>query len=249
MKDICFFLLVFTLFQGASGRLNAQATTDELKDVYDYTREVQGIHPQLKNGIYYEDLYYNAEGHPYIFEDSYYPGSVRFKNQLYEGLMLNYDIFDQRIILLHDKDAEKIQNYLAVEFISDFEINGLSFRKLTSNEGVEGFYQVVAESEKLLCCYSWYKSRSESLDGEYKKFVFSESKYRRYLVIDNDFHRYRNNRSFLQLFPKEQKDQIREYLRSRDIKVNKSDPEEINGLIQHCTRVMVENPGDNKALY
>jgi len=192
----------------------------QVADIYHDAIEAYGVNPQLKNGVYYENFYYNAVGHPFLLEEGYQQGTVTYRDRHYDNVQLRYDIFSQQLLILHDGEEEVLQNYLAPEFVSDFSIGPLFFIKLDGPAGTPGFYQEVARGDGILCCYGWYKSRSENHEGNYMKYVFGDQKFRRYLVIGGEFTRYRTNRSFLRALPAEVRQEARAYIKANNIKVN-----------------------------
>lgn len=223
----------------AEVRPQASDDGNALYNIHEYTLSVQGENPLLQTGVFYDYSLYNTEGHPFIFTNAFYNGHVVYKNRTFHNVKLKYDIFQQHLYVNHPDDEGFTANRLADEFLSEFSVIGLHFKKIADQQGNAHFYQLVAESGSLSCYYAWFKTQGESHEGAYKKIVFSEDKQRRYLVRDNEMHRYKNNRTFLRLFPEHKKD-IRRYLKENEIKTGQADDEEMISLLQYCSDLLTK---------
>jgi hypothetical protein len=266
-------LLILELFiTPGYSQSTTPSSSNEFMAVYAAAKEKFGTDPLLMNGIYYENPYYNALGHPFLGDGEFYQGSVVFRNKRYEGVSLKYDIFHQQLIIEQSReDARKsvligdiryegvsisydenqqmiikqevgkpsIMNLLANEFVSEFSVDGMDFRKILFDDDVPSFYQVLSENSNVSCYYYWQKIRYKSQDeGDRSIFVFTTQKLRSYLFINDELLRYRNNRSFLKLFSGEAKSQIRTYMRSCKIKVNDAESFVIKDLVEYCEQTV-----------
>ncbi len=239
-------IISFCLLTGLFLDLSAQETSGsqeaQYTEIYRQTEALVGVNPLLRNGVYYEDFYFNAEGHPFFTDEGYLAGSVTYRGQSYEDVKLRYDIFSHQLLILHDDGKEIFENYLSVEFITEFTIAGARFKKLLAGDEQEGFYQLVAGDERLLCCYHWIKSRSEDHEGNYMKYVFGEQRARRYLLMEGELKRYRNNRSFLKALPDGVRSSTRSYLRDHKLKVKKADDGRMQELLSFITGRLTQDP-------
>lgn len=226
--------LFFISFSGVQGQLTRQNEAEQFSNVHEAAVKEFGINPLLRIGIYYEDFYYNAKGHPFLLDNQYHSGSLEYQNVRYDNLKLKFDIFDKQLLILHEDGSENLQNYLSTEFIGAFSINGMKFRKLSMDDHDPSFFQIIEDGNEIMCCYQWYKTRSESREGEFKNFVFSESKLKRYLLINDVFYKYHNNRTFLKSFPVDLRVIIKSHLRSNSIKVDRAGDLIMSELIQYC---------------
>lgn len=265
---IIILLILESLFTPGFSQITDPSSHNDYMAVYKAAKDKFGTDPLLMNGIYYENPYYNAKGHPFLGDGEFYQGSVVFRNKKYENVNLKYDIYNQQLIveqsredargsiligdvrydgvsISYDENQQivikqevgkpRIMNLLSNEFVTEFSIDGMQFKKLTVEDNEPSFYQVISENPDLDCYYYWQKVRYKSQkDGDRSIFIFTEQKYKSYLVINNEFLRYRKNRSFLKLFSGDAKNQIRTYMRSRHIKVNKVESFIIKDLVEFC---------------
>jgi hypothetical protein len=208
-------------------------------EVLEASKSSFGVNPLLQNGVFYENQYMTAKGHPFLLGDSYKAGFISFRNNRYEGVSLKYDIFTQQVVISHEQEGFVLQNYLSNVFIDSFSIEGKTFMQLAFEGENPGFYQSVFGEDNLACYYQWYKTRTESHEaGTYKIYVFSEDRIKRYLLIDGVLNRYRNNRSFVKAFPKSAGKQIRTYLKEQGIKVDRADDQTMQSLLRTCTGIL-----------
>lgn len=211
-------------------------------EILETSKSNYGVNPLLQNGVFYENRYITAKGHPFLLDDNYKTGFISFRKSRYEGVSLKYDIFTQQIVISHEQEGLVLQNYLSNEFIDSFSMDGKKFEQIVFEDGNTGFYQAVFAEDDLACYYQWYKTRTESHEaGAYKIFVFSEDKLKRYLLIDGFPVRYRNNRSFVRAFPKGTGKQIRAYLKEHGIKVDRADDQTMQSLLRICTGILKEH--------
>lgn len=268
-------LFIFILSPGYSQVQTTEAGNEYLA-IYNSVKDQFGIDPLLMNGIYYENPYYNAKGHPFLGDGEFYLGSVNFRNKQYEDVNLKYDIYNQQLIIdqsrkdsrgavifqnvryeglsikfdensqqmVIDQDAGKgkIMNLLANEFVSDFTMDGMLFKKLALEDDEAKYYQVIGEEKDIQCYYYLYKNRFKSHDeGDRTIFVFSDRNFRSYLVIDGRVTKFRSNRSFLKQFQGEAKSLVRKYVKNNQIKVNRANDIVMKELIHFCQGIIEQN--------
>ena len=264
-------LLIFSLSSNCFSQTTIPESKDRFSIISNHAKERYGIDPLLVNGIYFENPYHNAKGHQFLHDGDFHQGSIIFRNKSYDDVRLMYDIYDQQIVFNHKhsdeiqislkgnelnsearlreqiankKKSEKdmITNYLANEFISEFWLSGSHYQKLNLENNEPKYYQVISDEGQIKCYYAWYKIRYKSYDkGDYLSYSFGESKFKSYLLIDTELNRYWSNRSFLKLFPDNAKSQIRSFLRTNKIKVNKADDSTIKEVIQFCLETLPQN--------
>ena len=240
-STLILFFVSFTIID-ISAQWNAPFPKPEFLSVYNQAKEKNLIDPIIANGVFYENPYMSAVGHPFLGEDVTYDGYVVFRGKLYKGVKLKYEIFDQKLILFRGKDRTLESTILTKEFVSEFSILNQQFKKLTFNDNTQQFFEVVAETDQISCYYSWYKTRSETQnDKNFRIFSFSEQRHKDYLYFDGKFYRYKNNKSFLKLLPEEIRAEVKSYLKTERISVNKSVTFDIQNLIHFVEALMLQN--------
>jgi hypothetical protein len=67
---------------------------------------------------------------------------------------------------------------------------------------------------------------------------FTESEKENYLILDGSLKKYKNNRSFTELFQNEIKSRVKEYIRNNHINVAKSSDGKIKELLTYCNSLL-----------
>jgi hypothetical protein len=237
------YLLVFSLFI-LSFQFSVFAQEQSRDDRTDYEKlyksilDEYGFDQVLVNGIFYKDRYGIKVGHQFYMEDQLYKGTLIYRGKEYKEVEMKYDIFDQQLILFIKNNNSIAWIVPSNDFISAFSLGNKFFSKYNF-QGEPKFYQVVYDKEKLKCLYYWFKQKSDSYTNSKSiTYEFTDSKKKNYLVLNGSVITYRNNRSFLQIFPVEIKIRVRQYIKDNHIKVTKSSDDEISGLLAYCNSLL-----------
>jgi hypothetical protein len=243
VKDFLWLLISLLFLLNPCLSSFAQEHSHDAKDcnwneLYKSVVNEYGFDQVLVNGIHYEDGYWGKEGHPFLFEDQLYKGTLIFRGREYKGVDIKYDIFKQQVILFIMQNNSIAWIIPPNDFISAFSLGDKLFVKRTF-QGVPGFYQVVFDTEELKCLYYWSKSRfgSDHL-RDYYSFRFTDSDRKTYLIVDDVIKKYSDNRSFVRLFPRECQMRIKQYIKNNRIKVAKSSDAEIEKLVTYCSTLL-----------
>jgi hypothetical protein len=237
---VCLFTLCFNLsviiFSGYSQEWPPYIKDkDYYSELYNHIQTEYKSDQVLVNGLYYDNYYRNAIGHPFLFDDLFHKGTLVYQNKQYKDLDMKYDIYEQKLLIsymLHDRNIRFIP---LNEFISEFGFNEMHFKKYSFPGMSPGFYQVIADYGDIKCLYYWFKKKTESSHFRViSSYQFYKSEKTCYLVLDNKLFRYINKFSFVRLFPKDKRYEIRKYLKSEKIKVLKSNDDMIRKLIDYC---------------
>ncbi len=143
MKNILIFsLYLLNLCLSAYAQEYApDAGADFRNELYKSVDNEYGIDQVLVNGICYEDEYLGTVGHPFLFENQFYKGTLTYREREYQGLDIKYDIYKQQVILYIRQNNSIAWIIPPNDFISAFSLGDKLFVKHTF-EGVPGFYQV-----------------------------------------------------------------------------------------------------------
>ncbi|HEX2975656.1 MAG TPA: hypothetical protein VHO68_06935 [Bacteroidales bacterium] len=188
--------------------------------------------PVLLNGkIYVFHVPPGTKGHQFLAQSEFSSGKLSLKGVDYDNVMLNYDIYNQQVLLKY-ADVSGVSNPIIMSdaWIGGFSVNNKDFDVISSSDSLKQFYQTLGSGPyKVL--YTFRKKLELSQVHGASNRVFSEPIRRMYLFHEGTRTEYRNNRSFLGLFNKEKRNRIREFLRRNRINVKKSDDKEIRSLV------------------
>ncbi len=107
---------------------------------------LDGIDPVLYNGRQYSFILSNkTQGHPYIYTPDYEPGYVRIRGRLFNNVLLNYDIYNQELVLKY-KDLQGSVSYIMLSkaWLNKFSLHNNEFELIDTGDGQKGFFQVIA---------------------------------------------------------------------------------------------------------
>lgn len=230
---VAFLFVLPTLYAQDNGQDKALS----YNEIFQVADEKYGINQQLANGVYFEDTYRGAKGHPYLLADQFTPGILTYYGKTYEDVSLKYDIYGQQLLIYHQEKALEFTSVLASQFIESFSLYGLRFRKMVLTEEEPAYYQVVAETEKVQCYYAWFRVRHESIgDNNTKLYSFTEDQQRRYLVMDGEISRYFNNWTFVRIFDQPVRRKVRAFLREHDLKIKKATDAQVEQVIRYISQ-------------
>lgn len=252
MGGVIFVIFLITVWAPAPCEAQESQQDNALlyTQVYEATRKAMLHDPLIQNGVLYTYPYYNADGHPFLGQKEFAGGSVVFREKTYEGLSLNYDLFNQLLILSREYQGVLQMNLLEPEFVSGFQLKGKSFIHAAFDGETPGFFQLISEQQKISCYYAWYKDRREVHDsGNRSIYSFSGEKSKRYLLQEGQLQRYKSNKTFVKLFPDEARDQIKEYMQENRTLVMEANDLVMNQLIEYCNRILhqLSNRGEGRS--
>ena len=237
------YLFVFSLFVlSVSFSLFAQEQSHDART--DYNRlyksviDEYGFDQVLDNGFLYIEKYTRKIGHQFFMKDQLYNGTLVYRGEVYKGIEMKYDIYDQQLVLSINNNNSTEWIVPLNDFISVFSLGDKFFSKYNFG-GVTRFYQLVNDTGKVKCLYYWFKQSFDSNNINYLGFSeFTQSEKENYLLLDGSLKKYTTNRSFTKLFPNEIRARLREYIRNNHINVTKSSDEKIKELLTFCNSLL-----------
>ena len=191
--------------------------------------------PVLVNGKQYLFFKPGAQGHQYLYENTFYTGSVIINGQIYYDLRINLDIYNQQLILqfITSQGVEQ-QLEMSDAWISSFSLNERNFEIIAGADGIKQIFQVIG-SDSVRVLYSWKKTLK--MNPHSGKYYFSAPAKISFLSMNGELKPYKNNRSFVSCFPDENIQHIKKYLKTNRIKVSKLNDFNMEGLIQYCKTI------------
>jgi hypothetical protein len=239
----CLFSLIplFLLYFPGSAQNNNVLHSDTT-DLFNFVQREYGPDQVLINGLYPEDYIMDALGHPFFQDTIFHPGYVILHNQKFDNVFLQYNIFDQNIIVSQPGyENNSFQIIPPDKFISEFKIGSKIFRKFCFDGVNEHFFQVVYDG-KIKCIYSYAKNRYVSYHMQkYSSFKFTKEIRRSYLLIDQKLYEYNTVGSFLKYFPEKARLEIKAFCKNEKLRLSKSSDQEIARLMVFCEAEIRKN--------
>ena len=199
-----------------------------------------GSDANLVNGEKYFYPYTRSEGDPFFFSEPRQV-AIRVHEKEFAGQQVRYDIFNQEVILDINNIYGGITSLvLRNEWVESFSFESHEFKKINGPGGKASYYQVIVDGP-ISCVYSWSKEYLMNLNSGVQSYYFTEAQKKSFLVINNTFFPYRNNKTFLKAFDSGQQKTIKLFMRQSKVKVNKSPDWQMRHLIEYCNTLSHED--------
>lgn len=216
-------VIILILF---SGRLVSQDAAMEMDRVY-------GLDPLLYNGkIYTYFMPSKTGGNQFFLSADYLTGEVTIKGKTFEGISLNYDIYNQQLLLQYANETGTL-NIIEISkaWLESFRLGNMEFKYFSFDNGPR-FYQVLGNGP-LFILYYWRKELK--LDASYgaTNFTFSPSLKNQYVLTGDRLQPFRNKRSLISLCDPGHKQEIRNYMYRNNIKLKNASDQAIIELINY----------------
>lgn len=227
------FLLNKTL--GAQPANSSEKEFYELKEHFDH---LNGPDYNLLNGRQYY-LPYSGNSHPYFNTDRYRPGSLLLNGEVYDSVTINYDIFDQQLILQYPGSisGHDLKVVLNRELIDYFKIDGLTFRFMSFPETGNSFFQLVS-SGYISCYLRWEKRLNRSTSTGNTRYKYSKQSREIYLQMEGQLYDVRSRSSFTGMFDEAYQKEIKDFLRREKIRFRNASDETLGRLMNFCIELI-----------
>jgi hypothetical protein len=224
MSKIVFF--IFFIF--SSEGIGAQASVFENLNVYDSD-------PVLYNGkVYTFFTSPQTRGHQFFSDPEFIYGDVTIRKTHYSDLIINYDIYNQQLILKYTSNLGAVRIIIVSDaWLEAFSFNNINFWIADPGNQQKKIYQVLGKGPYHIL-YHWKKDLELDNFHGAKNFVFSKPQREMNLLVEDDIFKYWNNKSFYSLFDQGKSDLIKEFLKRQKINVKKADDMSITKLIDFC---------------
>jgi len=190
-----------------------------------------GLDVLLHQGkLYYPEINI-ASGHPFLGDEGVTVGEIVIEGRRYGDQKLMYNIFLQEFVLVFNDlngaekqiviDPDKIDTVFFANqvFINNqFPQIGKAFIQLVSNGSIP-------------CYIAWGKNKEISSTVGVRGYSFSNEKKAYYLFYNSTLYQFRNNKSFVSIFPEDQQKMIKDYLKTNKYKIGKINPGQLKQLI------------------
>ncbi len=225
---VTIFWLTFCIFFLFTSESPAQTTDNGKDDIY-------GWDPLLYNGRYYNFFSpLNARGNQFLNERQFESGRVTIRGITYRDLNVNYDICNQQLLLEY-ADKPGIVKLIVVSdaWLERFSISNRNFRILQDSDNGKRICQEIGNDQYRIL-YFWKKYMQMDYIAGSRIMTFSRPYREMNLLINGKTSRFWNNKSFINLFPPENKVNIKVYFRNHHINVKNASDMTMAELINYC---------------
>lgn len=236
-KGFIFFLTTLFVLSKPSYCQNDDGSIQPTKKIYDSISHFYGKDPLLYNGILYKSSYpRTVNGHQYLLTSDFIKGEVVLRGVRFKNIDLNLDIHNQHLLLkaANTNNASEII-MVSQAWLESFSIGNYRFQYFNFPESTKHIFQVLG-NDSILLLYYWKKDlKPDNVNGS-KNLIFI-TKRELSVLMNSKLYGFYNNRSFYHLFAKEKQLAIKKYLRSNKIRVRKASDENMEELINYCSKL------------
>ena len=186
----------------------------------------------LFSGKEWHNLYTAIKGDQFLFSKDFMPGTVSINGKTYIDISLNYDIFNDEILIPANKGIIlQLNKEIVDSFTLGFDNKIYKFFNTDrdSLENIKGFVKVLYEGKSRL--YVKYKKEIQPLAVEDKYDLFFRT-YRVYFVKGGSVNQISSKNELLKVL-NDQKVQIKDFMKKNKTKVSKKDPESFIPVIRY----------------
>ncbi|NVO20884.1 MAG: hypothetical protein HXX13_14385 [Bacteroidetes bacterium] len=209
------------------------------QDVSMEPEKIYGVDPEIYNGVIYDFfLLPETKGNQYFTGPAFMDGDVVIKGILYHHLKINYDIFNQQLLLKSENSHYSgVIIALSQGWLESFTFGNARFELVRFPDSTRKICEVIGQG-RLRMLYCWYKEQKIDYDRTSPFYVFSKPKKQAFLQINESIRPCSSNKSFVACF--EQKDQaaLKEYLKSNKFNFRKTSHDKLLGLISFCNTLV-----------
>lgn len=203
--------------------VNSQSLTTSLSDFSDSIIGKENLN--INNGFIANEQYYTLNKSSIYFKDSKFSlGSVFYENQLYGNLPINYDTFNDQLLLRPNgnDDLKSVivkKEYASYFILLDKKFVNLNNAKKTNENFLNGYFEEIIISKNLVLYIKNSKTKSDKIENNRVVIEFTENK--QFVIFFNEkFYKFNQN-TVEELFP-DLKNQIKTFY-SDNLKLQKSD--------------------------
>lgn len=198
--------------------------------------ELYGPDQELYNGrryLYFPPL--QTGGHQFLESESFSKGSVSLRGKLYTDLLLNFDIYNQQLVMRYSNQLGATEQLIVSDaWLQDFSFDGKKFEQLQMPDSSYKIAQVIGEKPFEILVF-WHKDLSLDTRFGATNHSFSKALKKSWLRNNELMQTFNNKRSFVKLFPKDFQSGLKKYIRKQHFSFKKSSDEAIAELLLFCT--------------
>lgn len=237
-----FFIIISSLLPAlAQSQKGKEANQPDLSA---YIREKHGFDQRIINGILYYNKYYRVLNHPYYSGEESFPGTVILSGKSYDDVQINYDIYEQHLVLEYQGLSEGLfKIIISPRYTDAFQLAGNYFEKLTMDDRGPLFYQVITVNDLSLYIH-WEKQKMVTSNNLQHPYFFTDPKQSYFLSISDKLFPFSNKKAFVHLFSGVSKKDIRRYMRRSSIRFSDASPDKLAGLLEFIFSRMQSTSGN-----
>lgn len=216
-RFVILYLSIFCLGVVCSQECHSQQldNTDD-SQYYQLFDQIVGIeNTKIYNGTEIIELDRVVEGkNKYLFADSFAPATIIFDGQPYYNIDLNYNIYDDFVIIRLKNNVGKITFSPIQEYVEGFVFGNYEFINFTSlyPQNLNGYYQILGENGSVSLLKKHKLRRDRNLEKKVLFYAFEPIDSEYYIENNGTLIGITSRADWLKLYP-DHISEIRKYFR------------------------------------
>ena len=177
-----------------------------------------------------------TNGTQYLVSQLFFYGTVTLKGKTYHEVILNYDIFNQQLLLQYSDEHDPL-NVIEISkaWLTRFSLDSMNFEYLRLDQG-PNIYQVLGDGPVRIL-YFWRKSLNLNDVIGTSNFVFSKPVRDAYLLKEGKLLPFNSKRSLVRHFDAAKRAEIKSYLRKNKIRINRTSDKAMTDAINFIGKI------------
>jgi len=227
-KYLYLFITLLILWHG----FNSPFVFGEIFSGNSYSLDTIRENQILYNGKVWRNIYTNVKGDQFLFAKIFLPGSVSMNGTSFKDLNINYDIYNDEIIIPKNNGAIlQLNKEMIDSFTIEYNFKTYTFINTDADSlnGIKGFVNVLYKGKSEL--YVKYKKQIDLLAVDEKYDLFFEI-YKIYLVKEGKVYQLTGKGDLLKVLEKD-KVNIKTFMKKNGLRVSKKSPESFIPIIRY----------------
>lgn len=194
----------------------------------------------LYNGRIWRNRYFYIKGDPYLFSSSMLDGSVTINGKTFKKIKLLYDIYNDELLTLTNKNVIiQLNKEMVDEFTISSQNRDYRFSRTQGEKQAppNGYVNILYEGRTSLWVKYLKTIELRAVDNKYDSFFQS---LKIYITQDGKSIQVRNKKQLLELFS-DRKSEIRDYMRERKIKISGRQPDTFIPVVEFYNGLNKQN--------
>lgn len=212
----------------------------DAQQTFNIADPISGSDPLLINGRYYSFFPPpNTVGNQYLADQQFETGSLTIRGKTYPGLALNYDIYNQQLLLsFRNKSGADYLIIISDAWLEKFSLRGMDFELIPIQDTVKRIFQVIGSGPDRIG-YKWKKElEPDSFHGS-RHYSFSLPKKEMNILSGGHIIRYSNNKTFCSALDDVKRKAVREYLDRNRINVRRVSDRKMADLMDFYNSMVI----------
>lgn len=175
------------------------------------------LDPDLYNGKVYGFNSFSIKGEPFLTSPEFQSGKVTISGDHFSDEQLNYDIYNQEVLVLLQVNGTRRVISFPVDLVEDFSLGGRTFVVQREADKMQ-IYEKIGECP-VYFLRSWSKDIKVSSQTSLQSYYFTDPMHEAYLVMGDNKLRVRSSRDIAAQFEGQDRAELKRFIRKNKIRL------------------------------